>query len=125
MLPLFEGQVIGDFVNTVARQENPYRYLMEQASTDVPPIRIKEHAGVIIKNVDNQRKTHYTGPVDHSQVDLRYIPKELKEAYKFDQNVVNGLKRAPKLAKLLPKGKKPKEMREEFLNILKAEYKIE
>lgn len=49
MLPIFEGQVVGDFVNTVAKQQNPYGYLMEQVRKDVPPIRIKEYNGVIVR----------------------------------------------------------------------------
>lgn len=49
MLPLFEGQVVGDFVNTVAKQTKPYAYLMEQIRKDVPPIRIRDNAGVIVK----------------------------------------------------------------------------
>ena len=55
---------------------------------------------------------------------LRYIPDKLKDSYVYDIEVFNELKRAQKVSKLLPKGKKIKKMKEELIDILKAEYSI-
>lgn len=125
MLPIFEGAVVGDFINTVAKQAKPYEYILEQARKEVPPIRLKDNAGVIIKLVDNQRDGHFKDPVKEGGVSLRYVPREVKSAYVFDQYVMNGLKRAPKISKLLPKNKKIAKMKEQLLDILSAEYNIQ
>ena len=124
MMPIFDGPVIGDFVNTVAKQPHPYNYLMDQLRKDVPPIRVKDNAGVIIKCVDNQREGHYKAALKRDEINTRYIPSEIKSGYSFDQDTINALQRSPSVSKLLPKGKNPKQMREEFLDILRAEYDI-
>jgi len=49
MMPLFEGQVISDFISTMAKKDNPYKYIMDQVNAEVPALRIKEKAGIIIK----------------------------------------------------------------------------
>ena len=48
-LPLFDGPVVADFINTVAKQPRPYDYILEQLHKEVPPIRIKDFNGVIVK----------------------------------------------------------------------------
>lgn len=125
MVPLFEGQVVGDFVNTIAKQQKPYTYLMNQLNSEIPPIRLKDSAGVIFKIVDNQREGHFKEPIDHERVEYKFLPKDLIKSYTFDQSAINALKRAPNVSKLLPKGKKAKEMKDELMNILKAEYNFE
>ena len=125
MLPLFEDQVVGDFVNTIAKQEKPYKYVMDQLNSEIPPIRLKDSAGVIVKIVDNQREGHFKEPIDHERVEYKFLPPDLVKSYTFDQTAINALKRAPKVSKLLPKGKKENEMTYELLNILKAEYNFE
>jgi hypothetical protein len=125
MLPIFEGAVVGDFINTVAKKARPYEYLMEQAKRDVPSLMIKDNAGIIVKLVDNQRDGHFKDPVKEGGASLRYVPPNKKSTYMFDINVINGLKKAPRIAKLLPKGKKPAKMKDELLDILRAEYNIE
>lgn len=49
MLPIFEGQVVGDFINTMARQDKPYDYILNQASKEIPSLKIRDNAGVVIK----------------------------------------------------------------------------
>ena len=56
---------------------------------------------------------------------MRYIPQDLKKAYTYDIDVFNELKRAPKVAKVLPKGKKVNQMKQELVDILRAEYSID
>ena len=75
--------------------------------------------------MDNQRDGHLKGPVRPNEVDMRYIPQDLKKAYTYDIDVFNELKRAPKVAKVLPKGKKINQMKQELVDILRAEYSID
>ena len=122
MLPIFEGQVIGDFINTMVSKKRPYDYLMEQASAEIPGIRFRGNSGIVIKNVDNQREGYLDGTLEEEKISMRYIPKELKQDYTYDKNAINALKRAQLVSKLVPKGKKIKDMDEELQNLIKANY---
>jgi len=58
-------------------------------------------------------------------VSLRYVPKDMETEYTFDQKAINGLMRAPKISKLVPKGKKIKNMKDELEYLIKANYNYE